>query len=182
MNGKTTWQKLKIPVIVTAGIVVVALAIWLIIAMTSGGGIGGVKNMTSHGSEGSINDQAISVANIERLPMSDARCDDVIMLFSNKEGKDCIIADLTITNNSGKPYEFNPLFLQTIDPSQEGDYQPLPPYRDESTRMAHVTIAPSESFTYKLYVVAETGQELDLSFITEDGMRERGEEVLVDLT
>jgi|GEM_PF-5609258 len=183
MNEKSAWQKIKIPVLIGGGIIVVALIIWLIVAMTSGGGLGGVNNTTSHGSEGSIANKTVSVANIERLPMSDARCDDVIMLLSNKEGKDCIIANVTITNNADEPYEFNPLFLQTVDPQQDGEPQALPPYRDESTMMARTTIEPGESFEYKLYVVAETGQELDLSFAPdEEAVLNQGDTLLLDLT
>lgn len=169
------------PVLIVAGLVIVALAIWLVIAMRNGG-LGGVNNLTTHGSEGTIADKTVAVANIERLPMSDARCDDVILLLANKEGRDCIIADVAITNNSNEAYEFNPLLLRTIDPKQNGEPQFLPPYKDDSTRMARVMIEPGESFNYKLYVVAETGQELDLSFASDEEALNQGAILLFDLT
>jgi hypothetical protein len=48
--------------------------------------------------------------------------------------------------------------------------------------MARVTIEPGDSYDYKLYVVAETGQELDLSFEPAEGSRDKGEELLLDLS
>lgn len=178
MNQKTTWQKIKLPVIIVGALIIIGLGTWLIV-MAMGGSVG---NRTAYGTEGSIDGKTIAVSDVERLPMTNPTCDDVIMLFATKENYDCIIANVTITNDTDQPYEFDPLFLETLSPTLENaEYQPLPSYRDDEAMTASTTIEPGSSYTYKLYVSIEKGEELDLSFAPDEQKRTDHDDILLDL-
>lgn len=102
MNEKKnkTWLKW---LIIILGIVAVGVAIFFIVRAFVGDG----SSYKEYNTEQSADGITIKLNTVERLPMESEKCQERVLLLGNKEDFTCVIANITITNNTGKEYDYS---------------------------------------------------------------------------
>lgn len=97
---------------------------------------------------------AVKVTTLERLPMADPKCQERTFVPGSDESKDCVIANVTITNNSDTDYDYSYRNFGKRDPKRGDDV-----YRMALTRVTTFegvdvtkTLAPGESHSQEAHL------------------------------
>lgn len=103
MNQTKNKRWLKWLLIVLGAAVVVVVAIFIVQAIMGGAKYGTKEYSTEASAEG----LTIKVTSVERVAMLDEKCQERIVLLGNKEDYDCLIINVTITNNTDGTFDYS---------------------------------------------------------------------------
>jgi hypothetical protein len=96
-NSRRKWLLIILIIIVLA-----AAAFFIIKAMHGDG-----SSFKEYGTEQSADGITVKLNTVERLPMENEKCLERVLLIGKKEDFTCVIANITITNNTGKEYDYS---------------------------------------------------------------------------
>lgn len=154
---KKTWVKW---LIVILGVVALAVAAFFVVKSMAGNEYGTKEYNVEETAEGI----SVKLTSLERLPMTDAKCQERTFVTGSDESKDCVIANVTITNNTDKDYEYSYRNFGKRDPKRGDDV-----YRMALTR---VTTYEGVDVTKKLAPGESHSQEAHLSLDKKDKLSE----------
>jgi hypothetical protein len=105
-SGRMKW------LLIILGVVALAIAVFFIVRAMTGDGSSFKEYDTEQSSEG----VAVKLNTVERLPMASEKCQERILLIGKEEDFYCLIANVTITNNTDRKYDYSYRQFGYIDP------------------------------------------------------------------
>jgi len=97
-------KRLKMWLFIILGVIVLGVAAFFIVKAMQGDG----SSFKEYNTEQSADGVAVKLNTVERLPMVNEKCQErVTVLTSSDDNYDCVIASVTVTNNSDKPYDYS---------------------------------------------------------------------------
>ena len=103
MNQTKNKRWLKWLLIILGAAAVIVAAIFIVQAIMTG-----TKYSTKeYNTEASAEGIAIKVTSVERVAMLDEKCQERIVLLGNKEDYDCLIINVTVTNNTDGTFDYS---------------------------------------------------------------------------
>lgn len=97
-------KRLKMWLLIILGVIVLGVGAFFIVKAIQGDG----SSFKEYNTEQSADGVVVKLNTVERLPMTDEECQErVTVLTSSDDSYDCVIANVTVTNNTDKPYDYS---------------------------------------------------------------------------
>lgn len=144
--------------LIISGIVALAVVAFFVVKSMLGNEYGTKEYNVEETAEGIT----IKLTSLERLPMTDAKCQERTFVTGSEESKDCVIANVTITNNRDEDYKYSYRNFGKRDPKRGDDV-----YRMALTRVTTYegvdvtkTLAPGESHSQEAHLALDAKDKL----------------------
>lgn len=108
-------KRLKWIIVIILGVIALAVGAFFVIQAMIGDG----SSYKEYGTEQTADGITVKLNSVERLPMTNEKCLERIVLIGNKENFTCVIANVTITNNTDKTYDYSYRNFGYRDPRSE---------------------------------------------------------------
>jgi hypothetical protein len=105
-SKRLTW------ILVILGVIILGVSTFFIIKAVIGDG----SSFKEYNTEQTVDDVTVKLNSVQRFPMEREECQERVVLFGNVEDFYCLIANVTITNNTDKEYDYSYRNFGYIEP------------------------------------------------------------------
>lgn len=151
-------KKLVKWLLVILGVIALAVAAFFVVKAMMGNEYGTKEYNVEATAEGIT----IKLTSLERLPMSDAKCQERMFVTGSDESKDCVIANVTITNNRDETYKYSYRNFGKRDPKRGDDVYRMALTHVLSFKGVDVSkeLAPGESHSQEAHLSLDAKDKL----------------------
>lgn len=174
-------KRLKLWLLIILGVAVIAVGGFFLFKAIKGDG----SSFKEYGIEQSADGISIKLNTVEKLPMVSEKCQErVTVLTSSDENYNCVIANVTITNNTDKKFDYSYRNFGYRDPRADKVLRTAITYISFEGVDVTKELAPGESHTQEVHLTIQKKvnlEDLEIVYKVNPNAEDGGSEISLPL-